>query len=153
VGGASFEMKRFVVNGHGRLVFPSNFSADLDFSVLATLAQLEVVIKRDFEAKALTRTEILERADANAPVRPERDTRLETSVRRVKFATRVIRRKPSPRVSGRRPEGACRPCGARAAGPRKARLGQVTTRRRLPGDLEGSGALTARWLLVAGRGA
>ena len=29
MGGA---MKPFVVNGHGRLVFPSNFSADLDFS-------------------------------------------------------------------------------------------------------------------------
>ena len=30
-------MRPFVVNGHGRLVFPSNFSADLDFSVLETL--------------------------------------------------------------------------------------------------------------------
>ena len=29
-------MKPFVVNGHDRLVFPSNFSADLDFSVLET---------------------------------------------------------------------------------------------------------------------
>jgi 3-oxoacyl-[acyl-carrier-protein] synthase-3 len=59
-------MKPFVVNTHGRLVFPSNFSADLDFSVLETSAQLEAVIKRDFEAKALTGTEILERVDANA---------------------------------------------------------------------------------------
>lgn len=58
-------VRPFVVNGHGRLVFPSNFSADLDFSVLETLEQLEVVIRRDFEAKAPTGTEILERVDSN----------------------------------------------------------------------------------------
>ena len=57
-------MRPFVVNGHGRLVFPSNFSADLDFSVLETLEQLEAVVKRDFEAKAPTGTEILERVEA-----------------------------------------------------------------------------------------
>ena len=56
-------MRPFVVNGHGRLVFPSNFSADLDFSVLETLEQLEAVVKRDFEAKAPTGTEILERVE------------------------------------------------------------------------------------------
>ena len=55
-----------MVNGHGRLVFPSNFSADLDFSVLETLEQLESVVRRDFEAKAPTGTEILERVDAGA---------------------------------------------------------------------------------------
>ena len=59
-------MKPFVVNGHGRLVFPSNFSADLDFSVLETLEQLEAVITRDFEAKAPTGTEILQRVDSGA---------------------------------------------------------------------------------------
>ena len=59
-------MRPFVVNGHGRLVFPSNFSADLDFSVLETLEQLAAVIRRDFEAKALTGTEILERVDSDA---------------------------------------------------------------------------------------
>jgi 3-oxoacyl-[acyl-carrier-protein] synthase-3 len=58
-------MRPFVVNGHGRLVFPSNFSADLDFSVLETLEQLEAVIRRDFEAKAPTGTEILERVESN----------------------------------------------------------------------------------------
>jgi 3-oxoacyl-[acyl-carrier-protein] synthase-3 len=57
-------MRPFVVNGHGRLVFPSNFSAELDFSVIETLEQLEAVVKRDFEAKAPTGTEILERVDA-----------------------------------------------------------------------------------------
>jgi 3-oxoacyl-[acyl-carrier-protein] synthase III len=59
-------MRPFVVNGHDRLVFPSNFSADLDFSVLETLEQLAAVIRRDFEAKAPTGTEILERIDSDA---------------------------------------------------------------------------------------
>jgi 3-oxoacyl-[acyl-carrier-protein] synthase-3 len=59
-------MRPFVVNGHGRLVFPSNFSADLDFSVLETSDQLASVIRRDFEAKAPTGTEILERVDSGA---------------------------------------------------------------------------------------
>ena len=59
-------MRPFVVNGHGRLVFPSNFSAELDFSVLETLEQLEAVVKRDFEAKAPTGTEILERVESGA---------------------------------------------------------------------------------------
>ena len=59
-------MKPFVVNSRDRLVFPSNFSADLDFSVLETLEQLEAVITRDFEAKAPTGTEILQRVDSDA---------------------------------------------------------------------------------------
>jgi 3-oxoacyl-[acyl-carrier-protein] synthase-3 len=59
-------MRPFVVNGHGRLVFPSNFVAELDFSVLETLEQLGAVITRDFEAKAPTGTEILERVDSEA---------------------------------------------------------------------------------------
>ena len=59
-------MRPFVINGHDRLVFPSNFSADLDFSVLETREQLESVIRRDFEAKAPTGTEILERVDSDA---------------------------------------------------------------------------------------
>ena len=56
-------MRPFVVNGHDRLVFPSNFIADLDFSALETLEQLAAVIRRDFEAKAPTGTEILERVE------------------------------------------------------------------------------------------
>jgi 3-oxoacyl-[acyl-carrier-protein] synthase-3 len=59
-------MRPFVINGHGRLVFPSNFSADLDFSVLESLEQLAAVIRRDFEAKAPTGSEILERVDSGA---------------------------------------------------------------------------------------
>ena len=45
-------MRPFVVNGHNGLVFPSNFSAGLDFSVHETLEQLAAVIRRDFAAKA-----------------------------------------------------------------------------------------------------
>src|ERR1035441_1708239 len=63
VGGGA--MRPFVVNGHGRLVFPSNFSAEVDFSVLETFEQLEAVIRRDFEAKAPSGTEILQRVESN----------------------------------------------------------------------------------------
>ena len=58
-------MRPFVVNGHDLLVFPSNFIAELDFSVLETLEQFEAVVRRDFEAKAPTGTEILERVDSD----------------------------------------------------------------------------------------
>jgi 3-oxoacyl-[acyl-carrier-protein] synthase-3 len=51
--------KPFVINRHGRLVFPSNFLADLDFSVIETEEQLSAVVRRDFEAKAPTGTDIL----------------------------------------------------------------------------------------------
>ncbi len=57
-------MKPFVVNRHGRLVFPSNFLPELDFSVLDGLEQLDAVIARDFEAKAPTGTDILERVES-----------------------------------------------------------------------------------------
>ena len=49
-GGASIRseertraMKPFVINRHGRLVFPSNFSPDLDFTVFQTLEQFEAL--------------------------------------------------------------------------------------------------------------
>jgi len=54
-------VKPFVVNRHGRLVFPSNFVPTLDFGVLRDLERLDAVIARDFEAKAPTGTELLER--------------------------------------------------------------------------------------------
>jgi 3-oxoacyl-(acyl-carrier-protein) synthase III len=59
-------LKPFVVNGHGRLVFPANFLVDLDFSVLDTLEQFTDVIGRDFEAKAPTGTDILDRVESAA---------------------------------------------------------------------------------------
>ena len=37
-------MQPFVVNGHDRIVFPSNFVPELDLSVMNSLAQLDAVI-------------------------------------------------------------------------------------------------------------
>jgi 3-oxoacyl-[acyl-carrier-protein] synthase III len=54
----------FLINSHGRMVFPSNFLPQLDFSVIDDLDQLAAVIRRDFEAKAPTGTEILRRIEA-----------------------------------------------------------------------------------------
>jgi len=48
----------FCINSHGRMVFPSNFLPDLDFSVIETEEQLDQVIRRDFETKAPSGTEI-----------------------------------------------------------------------------------------------
>ena len=59
-------MKPFVVNRHGRLVFPANVLGELDFSVLDTLEHLTAVIERDFEAKAPTGTDILDRVESGA---------------------------------------------------------------------------------------
>ena len=57
-------MKPFVVNRYGRMVFPSNFIPELDFSVFETLEQFAAVIKRDFEEKAPTETDIVARVEA-----------------------------------------------------------------------------------------
>jgi len=54
-------MNAFVVNRHGRLVFPSNLIPELDFSAIETLDQLDSVIRRDFETKAPSGRDILER--------------------------------------------------------------------------------------------
>src|SRR3954464_6477590 len=51
----------FVLNRHGRMVFPSNVMPELDLSTVDTLEQLESVIVRDFETKAPSGTEILDR--------------------------------------------------------------------------------------------
>ena len=59
-------MKPFVVNRYGRIVFPSNFFPELDFSIFETLDQFAAVIKRDFEEKAPTETDIVGRVDARA---------------------------------------------------------------------------------------
>src|SRR6185312_1378050 len=56
-------MESFIVNKHGRVVLPSNFDPALDFSVLRDLDQLSEVIRRDFEAKAPTGTQILRRIE------------------------------------------------------------------------------------------
>lgn len=59
-------MKPFVVNNHDRLVFPANFLGELDFSVIDDLEQFTAIVGRDFEAKAPTGTDILERVTSGA---------------------------------------------------------------------------------------
>ncbi len=57
-------MKPFMVNRYGRIVFPFNFFPELDFSVFETLEQFSAVIRRDFEEKAPTETDIVARVEA-----------------------------------------------------------------------------------------
>jgi 3-oxoacyl-[acyl-carrier-protein] synthase III len=54
-------VKPFVVNRQGRLTFPATVLGELDFTVLETLDQFTAVIGRDFEAKAPTGTDLLDR--------------------------------------------------------------------------------------------
>ena len=54
-------MNAFVLNRHGRVVFPSNIMPELDFSAMESLDQLDNVIRRDFETKAPSGTDILEK--------------------------------------------------------------------------------------------
>ncbi len=56
-------MQPFVLNHHDRIVFPSNFVPELDLSAIDDLDQLDSVIRRDFEAKAPTGTDILQRVE------------------------------------------------------------------------------------------
>src|SRR5262245_14849374 len=59
-------MKPFVVNRFGQIVFPFNFFPELDFSVFETLEQFAAVIKRDFEDKAPSETDIVARLESGA---------------------------------------------------------------------------------------
>jgi 3-oxoacyl-(acyl-carrier-protein) synthase III len=59
-------MQPFIVNRHDRIVFPSNFIPELDLSVMHSLEQLDSVIRRDFEVKAPTGTDILNRVEDSA---------------------------------------------------------------------------------------
>ena len=57
-------MKPFRLNQHGKLVFPSSIFVELDFSNITDLDHLQAIIRRDFEVKAPTGTEIAARAAA-----------------------------------------------------------------------------------------
>jgi 3-oxoacyl-[acyl-carrier-protein] synthase-3 len=57
-------LKNFVINRHGRLVFPSNSWPRLDFSVFDTVGQLSAAVSRDFEAKAPSASQIVTRLEA-----------------------------------------------------------------------------------------
>src|SRR6476646_68337 len=54
-------MHSFELNKHGKIVFPANCFPDLDFSAFESIEQLDAVILRDFDSKAPTGTEILDR--------------------------------------------------------------------------------------------
>ena len=55
------QLKPFVINKHGQLVFPCNFFPELDFSVFETLEDFLKVIRRDFGEKAPTEADIVSR--------------------------------------------------------------------------------------------
>ncbi|MGB7552951.1 MAG: 3-oxoacyl-ACP reductase FabG [Candidatus Korobacteraceae bacterium] len=57
-------LKPFVINSHGRIVFPGNFFPELDFRVFKGLKQFAAVIRRDFGEKAPTEAEIAARVKA-----------------------------------------------------------------------------------------
>src|SRR3989442_11186445 len=59
-------MKPFVINRYGRMVFPFSFFPNLDFSVFETLDQFAAGIRRDFEEKAPTETDIVTRLESGA---------------------------------------------------------------------------------------
>jgi 3-oxoacyl-[acyl-carrier-protein] synthase-3 len=56
----------FVLNHHDRMVFPSNFIPELDLSVINSLEQLDRVIRRDFEQKAPSGSDILKKVEDGA---------------------------------------------------------------------------------------
>src|SRR5271169_347733 len=58
------QLKPFVINSHGRIVFPGNFFPELDFSVFKGQKQFAAVIRRDFGEKAPTDVEIAGRLRA-----------------------------------------------------------------------------------------
>jgi 3-oxoacyl-[acyl-carrier-protein] synthase III len=63
-------VKDFVVNRHGRLVFPSNAWPRLDFSAFDTVGQLSAAVSRDFEAKAPSASQNVSRLEAGASASP-----------------------------------------------------------------------------------
>lgn len=54
-------LRPFVINSHGRMVFPSSYFPDLDLGLFDTLGQFEAAVRRVFEAKAPTGTDIAAR--------------------------------------------------------------------------------------------
>src|SRR6266480_3726612 len=64
--GGARAMKPFVLDRYGRIVFPFNFFPELDFSLFDTLEDFETVIRRDFEDKAKSETQIVAGLTGNA---------------------------------------------------------------------------------------
>ncbi len=59
-------MKPFRLNKHGKLVLPCSIFIDLDFTIISSLDHLQAIVRRDFEGKAPTGTEIAKRAAAGS---------------------------------------------------------------------------------------
>jgi 3-oxoacyl-[acyl-carrier-protein] synthase III len=57
-------MKPFVINRYGKMVLPSNVFPEIDFSALDSLELFSAVVRRDFEEKAPTATDIVDRIQA-----------------------------------------------------------------------------------------
>ncbi|MGQ0844623.1 MAG: 3-oxoacyl-ACP synthase III family protein [Sporichthyaceae bacterium] len=57
-------MRPFVVNRHGRIVFPSSYFPDMDLSAFSSLEQYEASVRRDFDEKSPTGSDIVERVGA-----------------------------------------------------------------------------------------
>ncbi|MEQ8834043.1 MAG: 3-oxoacyl-[acyl-carrier-protein] synthase III C-terminal domain-containing protein [Miltoncostaeaceae bacterium] len=55
--------KPFVINRHGRLVFPCNVFPALDFDLLAGAADLDVIVRREIETKAPGGADLLARCE------------------------------------------------------------------------------------------
>ena len=132
-------MKPFVINRHGRLVFPSNFVPDLDFAVLQDLDALNAVIARDFEAKTPTGTDILERVRVGR-VRDARGAAARRGAERLvwvnRYAMTMYEKRPARwREPPRRHDDVflpvLTPWRRAAQGPRRReRLGRAPDRRR-----------------------
>ena len=54
-------LKPFVINSHGRIVFPGQFLSRVGLFCFKTLKQFAAVIRRDFGEKAFTDVEIVGR--------------------------------------------------------------------------------------------
>ncbi|HIJ95281.1 MAG TPA: ketoacyl-ACP synthase III [Desulfuromonadales bacterium] len=59
-------MKPFRLNKHGKLVLPCSIFIDIDFTIIKNLDHLQAIVRRDFEGKAPTGTEIAKRASAGS---------------------------------------------------------------------------------------
>jgi len=59
-------MKPFRLNKHGKLVLPCSIFIDIDFTIIKNLDHLQAIVRRDFEGKAPTGTEIAKRAAAGS---------------------------------------------------------------------------------------
>lgn len=59
-------MKPFRLNKHGKLVLPCSIFIDIDFTIIKNLEHLQAIVRRDFEGKAPTGTEIAKRAAAGS---------------------------------------------------------------------------------------